>query len=60
MKDFLGNELKVGDNVVFIASANDSPRLETGTVDKIYANDKECTVTGRSHVYSSRLMKLDK
>lgn len=59
MKDFLGNALQVGDEVVFVADANSSPSLSKGKVTKIYTNDKECSVSGRSHVYSNRIMKLN-
>ena len=59
MKDVFGNELKVGDKVVFVDGANNSSRLAKGTVKKIYSNDKECTVDSKSHVLSFRVMKLD-
>ena len=44
MTDFLGNEIKTGDTVVFIKDSNHCPHLCKGTVKKIYSNDKECTV----------------
>lgn len=58
MTDFLGNEIKAGDMVVFVKDSNRCPHLCKGTVKKIYSNDKECTVDSISHVYSNRLMKL--
>lgn len=38
MKDFLGNELKIGDRIVFIMKIGDSVRLNTGTVGEIRGN----------------------
>lgn len=58
MTDFLGNKLNVGDKVIFVADVNYNATLRKGIVDKIYKNDKECTVSGCSHVYYNRVMKL--
>lgn len=58
MKDFLGNELHVGDKVVFVRNASSSPGLGIGEITKIYNNDRECTVGDSSHVYKNRIMKL--
>lgn len=59
MFDCKGNELHVGDNVVYIRGANASAMLETGHITKIYTNNKECSVDGYAHVYDFRVMKLD-
>lgn len=59
MFDCKGNELHVGDHVVYVRGANTTARLETGHITKIYANDYECSVDGYAHVYNFRVMKLD-
>lgn len=59
MKDCKGNELKVGDLVVYVHGKNSNACLATGNVTKIYANDKECSVDGNAHIYNFRVMKLD-
>ena len=59
MNDFLGKEISVGDEVVFVNDANRNPGLRKGFVRKIYTNDKECTVDNKSHVFSRRIMKIE-
>ena len=62
MKDFMGKELKVGDNVVFVENVNKFSNLSKGTVKKFYSGhfgEDECTVNSKSHVTSSRIMKLE-
>lgn len=67
MKDCKGNELKVGDNVVFIKGKNSLAELATGAVTKIYKNTygkEECSVYvpavgTQAHVMSSRVMILE-
>lgn len=34
MKDFAGNELKVGDKVVYLESGRNTTHLEWGTIDR--------------------------
>lgn len=62
MKDIKGNEIQVGDTVVFAASVKSSCRLRTGKVTKIYkgtrGNTEECSVEGCSHVLGNRILKL--
>jgi len=58
MKDCKGNELKVGDSVVYVHGKNSNACLATGNVTKIYSNDKECSVDGNAHIYYFRVMKL--
>ena len=53
-----GNELHVGDYVVYVRGKNASAELATGHVTKIYENNKECSVDGYAHVYDFRVMKL--
>ena len=67
MKDCKGNDLKVGDNVVFIKGKNSLAELATGDVTKIYKNtygDDECSVYipavgTQAHILSHRVMKLE-
>lgn len=60
MKDSFGNKVKEGDKVVFISDSKNNPKLKFGVIEKIYKNNLECTVSGHSHVYNYRLMKVDK
>lgn len=59
MKDCKGNELKVGDSVVYVHGKNSSACLATGNVTKIYSNDKERSIDGNAHIYDFRVMKLN-
>ena len=64
---YKGNELKVGDNVVFIKGKNSLAELATGAVTKIYKNtygEEECSVYvpavgTQAHVMSSRVIILE-
>lgn len=61
MKDCKNNELKIGDNVVFVRGKNTFATLDTGQVTKIYKNrcgEEECSVGKQTHIYSDRVMKL--
>ena len=58
MKDCTGNVLNIGDRVVFISGSTSDPRLAIGNVSKIYTNDKECSVDGKSHIYRKRIIKV--
>lgn len=61
MVDCKGNELKVGDTVVYIAGKNSGASLETGNVTKIYKGrySEECSVGSHAHILSFRVMKLE-
>ena len=61
MKDCKGNELQIGDEVVYIHGKNSDARLKTGKITKIYAGQykgEECSVDGNAHILSFRVMKL--
>ena len=61
VKDFKGNELKVGDKVVFVDGVNNNSSLAVGYVKKFYKgcwDEDECTVDSKTHVRSPRIMKL--
>ena len=53
MKDVLGKELHVGDNVVYVVGS----KLHPGVIKKIFG-EKECTVNSTPHVYPSRIAKI--
>ncbi|MBQ8218538.1 MAG: hypothetical protein IJZ79_02200 [Bacilli bacterium] len=62
MKDCKGNELQIGDNVVYVHGKNSDARLETGKVTKFYKgqfNRDECSVGSAAHIASFRIMKLN-
>lgn len=61
MLDCKGNELQVGDEVVFVRGKNSFAKLDTGKITKIYKNrynEDECSVGSQSHIMSFRIMKL--
>ena len=61
MKDCKGNELNIGDEVVYIRGKNSTASLETGKITKFYKsqfNEDECSVGRQSHILSHRVMKL--
>lgn len=61
MKDCKGNELNVGDNVIYVHGKNADAYLETGAVTKIYTDKygkEECSVDGVTHIKRRRVMKL--
>ncbi len=61
MTDCKGNELQIGDEVVFIRGKNSNASLDTGKVTKFYKghfNNDECSVGSQSHILSFRIMKL--
>ena len=61
MKDCKGNELQIGDTVIY--TQKNDPGLRTGTVKKFYKgqfNNDECSVDSTSHVSSNRVMKYNK
>ena len=61
MVDVKGNELHIGDEVVFVLGKNKSASLATGKVTKIYQghSEEECSVDGNAHILSNRVMKLN-
>lgn len=61
MKDIKGQELKIGDEVVFIKGRNSLAELDTGKITKFYKgsfNEEECSVGRYTHIQSHRIMKL--
>lgn len=61
MVDCKGQELKIGDTVVYIQGKNSGARLATGEITKFYKNQynqDECSVGSQSHILRSRIMKL--
>ena len=61
MKDCKGQELNIGDEVVFVYGRNNDAILMTGKITKFYKgrfNDDECSVDNNSHIKSKRIMKL--
>ena len=63
MKDCKGRELQIGDEVVFIRGKNRDAVLDTGKITKFYKNHynkDECSVGSQSHIWGSRVMKLEK
>ena len=61
MVDCKGNELKIGDNVVYVHGKNSDARLETGKITKFYKgrfDKEECSVGSAAHILSFRVMKL--
>lgn len=62
MTDYKGNELNIGDEVVYVYSKNSQAGLETGKIIKFYKNhfgEDECSVDGNTHILSHRIMKLN-
>ena len=62
MTDCKGNELNVGDEVVYIYGKNSYAGLETGKITKFYKNrfgEDECSVDGNTHILGMRIMKLN-
>lgn len=68
MVDCKGNELRIGDEVVFVKGKNSSASLDTGIVTKFYKNyyeEDECSVqyycngklVSQSHLPSFRVIK---
>lgn len=58
MLDAHNNTLQVGDFVVYIANANTNPHIATGHVQKIYQNQKACTIDSNTNIRSSRILKV--
>jgi len=61
LKDCNGNELEIGDYVVYIRDKNSGAFLDTGKVTKFYKDrygTDECSVGSQTHIIKSRIMKL--
>lgn len=61
MKDVKGNELQIGDKVVFVKGKNTDASIDVGFVKKFYKGSfghDECSVDSQSHVRSNRILKL--
>jgi len=61
MKDCKGQELSIGDSVVYVARKQSDAILQTGEITKFYKgkfNRDECSVGKQSHINSSRIMKI--
>lgn len=56
MKDRVGNELHIGDQVAYILGASSSPCMEIGRIDKIYKN--KCTIDSHPNIYANRTLLL--
>ena len=62
MVDCKGNELSIGDEVVYVHGKNSNASLQTGTITKFYKNyfgKDECSVDVTAHILSFRIMKLN-
>lgn len=62
MTDCKGNELNIGDEVVYVYGKNSYAGLATGKITKFYKNrfgKDECSVDGNTHILSMRIMKLN-
>lgn len=58
MVDAQNNPIQVGDFVAYIQNANTNPHLSTGYVQKIYQNQKACTIDSNTNIRSSRILKV--
>lgn len=61
MVDCKGNELNIGDEVVYIHGKNSGSKLQTGVITRFYKNYygyDECRVGKATHILSHRVMKL--
>lgn len=59
--DYEGNELKIGDKVVYVHGKNSDTCLETRYITKFYKSyfgKDECSVGSDAHILSHRIMKL--
>ena len=61
MKDVFGNELFVGDEVVFVDGKNSSASISKGKITKFYKghfNNDKCSVGNKTHILSFRIAKI--
>lgn len=62
MKDVFGNDLKIGDDVVFICGKNSLAEISRGKVTKFYKNrfgEDECSVGSQAHILWFRVAKIE-
>ncbi len=62
MKDVFGNELNIGDEVVFVDGKNSSASISRGKITKFYKghfNEDECSVGSKTHILSFRIAKIN-
>ena len=59
MVDAQNNPIQVGDFVAYMQNANTNPHLSTGNVQKIYQNQKACTIDGYTNIRASRILKIN-
>lgn len=66
MKDISGKEIQIGDNIVYVAQARRTPKIETTTVQSIHPlkpknNSYEyATINGKPYFRNDRVMILPK
>lgn len=61
MKDAFGNELNIGDDVVFICGRNSLAEIARGKVTKFYKSHfgkDECSVGIHAHIFGFRVAKI--
>lgn len=62
MKDAFGNELNIGDDVVFICGKNSLAEISRGKVSKFYKShfeEDECSVGSHAHILGFRVAKIE-
>lgn len=62
MKDVFGNELEIGDDVIFVDGANCDSELGRGKISKFYKGrygDDECSVGRKTHIKEFRVAKIE-
>lgn len=62
MKDVFGNELKIGDDVVFICGKNSYAGIARGKITKFYKSyygEDECSVGKNIHILPYRVAKVE-
>lgn len=62
MKDVFGNELKIGDDVVFICGKNSLAEISRGKITKFYKSyfgEDECSVGSHAHILGHRVAKIE-
>lgn len=60
MKDVFGNELNIGDDVIFVYGKNRDASIARGKVSKIYKGSygDECSVGSATHIRRFRIAKI--
>lgn len=61
MVDAFGNELKIGDDVVFIFGKNSLAEISRGEITKFYKSyfgEDECSVGSHAHILGFRVAKI--